>query len=85
MGIEAAKDKETLKAFGGDLSLGEFRRGFLCIDSYTWVTRYYSPRELLRTPPVPKKYLYTLQPVRRVIVLEQEDEDPVVLIKQRCY
>jgi hypothetical protein len=85
VGVEAAKDKETLEAFGGRLTIGQFRRGFLCIESYDWISRYYSPRELLRVPPVAKKYLYTLQPLRRVVVLEEEDEDPVVLIKQRCF
>lgn len=85
VGVKAAGNKETLKAFGGHLTIAQFRRGFLHISSYDWITRYYSPRELIRVPPVQQKYLYTLEPRRRTIILEQEEEDPVVLIKQRCF
>jgi hypothetical protein len=35
---------------------------------------------------VRREYLYTLKPLRRVKVLDiEEDEDPVVLIKRRVY
>lgn len=40
----------------------------------------------MKEPPIDPRYLYTLAPLRRVKVLEsEEDEDPIVLIKQRVY
>ena len=85
MGVRPAADKTALKAFGGNLTVAQFRRGFLRIDKYEWIARFYNPRELMRVPPVNKKYLYTLEPVRKTVVLDDDDEDPVVLIKQRCF
>jgi hypothetical protein len=85
MGVKAARDKTSLKAFGGDLTIAQFRRGFLCIDTYDWILAYYSPRDPFKQPLVQSKYLYTLEPVRKTLVVDEEDEDPVVLIKQRVY
>ena len=86
-GVVPAPPKEGLQAFGGNQTISEFRKGFLTIDSYEWVSRYYNPRELTRDPPIRKGYLYTLKPLRRVRVLDadEEEEDPVVLIKRRVY
>jgi hypothetical protein len=81
-----APDKESLQAFGGSSTIDEFRRGALTIDNYAWITRFYSPEELTPPTPVKREYLYTLKPLRRVKVLDcEEDEDPVVLIKRRVY
>lgn len=85
MGIQAARNKETIQAFGGELTISQFRRGFLTIDNYDWVTRYYSPRAPISKPPVASQYLYTLQPIRKTKTLDDEEEDPVILIKQRCF
>lgn len=58
----------------------------MTIDSYSWVTRYYSPVEKCAVPLVKREYLYTLKPLRRTKLLDsEEDEDPVVLIKRRVY
>lgn len=84
-GVLPAPPKETLQAFGGSATIDQFRRGSLTIDSYEWVTRYYSPSELTRDPAVKREYLYTLKPIRRARIIEDEDEDPVVLIKRRVY
>jgi hypothetical protein len=86
-GVLQAYNKETLQAFGGSTTIDQFRRGFLTIESYEWITRFYEPRELLRDPPVKKEYLYTLKPLRRMKFLEaeEEDEDPVVLIQRRVF
>lgn len=83
-GVVPAPPKEELQNFGGAKSITEFRKGFLTIDSYDWITRFYNPRELC-SEKVPSKYLYTLQPMRRVKLLDDEEEDPVVLIKRRVY
>lgn len=85
MGVQAAQPKETLDVFGGHTTIANFRRGFLFIDNYEWVSRYHDPRVRIRDPPSSTKYLYTLEPIRKTRILEEEDEDPVVLIKQRCY
>lgn len=86
-GVLPAPPKETLQAFGGHLSIHQFRREFLTINSYQWVTRVYRPREPSRVPQaVDKRYFYTLQPVRKTIVLDDDDEsDPVVFIKRRVF
>lgn len=84
-GVVPAPDKEELLAFGGTKSIHEFRAGALTIDSYDWITRFYSPRELCPEKGVKPQYLYTMQPMRRVKLLEDEVEDPVVLIKRRVY
>jgi hypothetical protein len=58
----------------------------LTIDSYAWVEKYYSSAERCAEGSVRREYLYTLKPLRRVKVLDiEEDEDPVVLIKRRVY
>lgn len=59
----------------------------MTIEHYDWVTRYYSTRELTKDAPVKRAYLYTLKPLKRVKILdpEEEEEDPVVLIKRRVY
>lgn len=83
-GVVPAPDKESLQAFGGPLSIREFRKRALTIESYDWVSRFYSPREQVPEGRVP--YLYTLQPVRRVKLVDVEcDEDPVVFIKRRVF
>lgn len=86
-GVVPAGPKESLRAFGGDKTIENFRRGALTIDDYAWVTRYYSPRELTKDARVRGSYLYTLEPLKRVKVLDvdEEGEDPVVLIKRRVY
>ena len=86
-GVVPAAPKETLRAFGGHHQIGQFRRGFLTIDSYHWVTRAYRPRELNHVPPnADKRYFYTLQPLRKTVVLDPDDEDdPVVFIKRRVF
>lgn len=84
-GVVPAPPKEELQDFGGTKSIKEFRRGALTIDSYDWITRYYSPRELCDNKGIKPQYLYTLQPLRRVKLLDEQDEDPVVLIKRRVY
>lgn len=85
-GILPAPPKNTLQDFGGNLTIAEFRRGSLVISDYDWVTRFYSPAELTTDTGIKREYLYTLKPMRRVKVLDiEEDEDPVVLIKRRVY
>lgn len=85
-GVLQAPHKETLQAFGGGATIAQFRRGALTIDSYAWVERYYSSMDRCREAPVKREYLYTLKPLRRVKVIDiEEDEDPVVLIKRRVY
>jgi hypothetical protein len=87
-GVLPAQDKETLEAFGGHLSISQFRRQSLTIDSYEWITRIYRPRELMRGErDIDPKYLYTMQPIRKVKLLDcdNEDEDPIVMIKRRVY
>jgi len=85
-GVEAAPPKETLQAFGGVTSIDTFRLRNLTIDSYSWVTRFYSPRDLKHPPPKAKqKYFYTLEPIRKTIVLHEEEEDPIVLIQKRVF
>lgn len=82
-GILPAPPKTALQAFGGSTTIAEFRRGNLVIEKYEWVQRFYSPRELTGAKC---GYLYTLKPLRRVRVVDaEEDEDPVVLIKRRVY
>jgi hypothetical protein len=85
--VVSSPPKEELKAFGGTKDISEFRRGFLTIESYEWVQLFYSPRELVREDErIPRQYLYTLAPLRRTKLLEQEDEDdPVIYIKRRVY
>jgi hypothetical protein len=84
--VVPAPPKEELQAFGGRSTIAEFRRGALTIDRYEWVTDFYNPRELMDETRIKKEYLYTLQPLRRVRVIDcEEDEDPVVLIKRRVY
>lgn len=84
-GIIPAPSKETLKAFGGKATITEFRDGCLTIDSYDWITRSYKPRAKIKETLVKPQYLYTLQPLRRVQLLEEQEEDPIVLIQRRCY
>lgn len=85
-GVLQADDKETLEAFGGSTTIAEFRRDFLTIDSYEWVTRSYSPGERSPLVPMDRSYLFTLKPLRRVKVIDsEEDEDPIVLIKRRVF
>lgn len=87
-GVLPAQDKETLEAFGGHLSITQFRRKSLTIDSYEWITRIYRPRELMKeVSHVDPKYLYTMQPIRKVKLLDcdNEDDDPIVMIKRRVY
>jgi hypothetical protein len=38
-GIEIAKHKQSLQAFGGAKTIEEFRKGFLCISDYDWVEK----------------------------------------------
>lgn len=85
MGIQAAQPKETLDVFGGHSTITQFRRGFLFIDNYEWVTRLYDPCVPMQEPLTCKKYIHTFEPVRKTRILEEEDEDPIVLIKQRVY
>jgi hypothetical protein len=50
------------------------------------VEKYYSSAERCAEGSVRREYLYTLKPLRRVKVIDiEEDEDPVVLIKRRVY
>ncbi len=85
-GLEAAPPKETLHAFGGDQSIKAFRSRALTIESYEWVTRFYSARELVPvTTKINPKYLYTMEPFRKCITLREEESDPIVLIKKRVF
>lgn len=86
-GVVPAPPKETLQDYGGHQSVAEFRRGFLTIDSYTWLERFFDPgRPALVPRGVDRSYLFTTKPLRRVKVLDvEEDEDPIVLIKRRVY
>ena len=85
-GVPTAPPKETLQAFGGHTSIDDFRSHNLTIESYSWVTRFYSPRDLTRTPRnTDRKYFYTLQPIRKTIVLADVEDDPIVLIKRRVF
>lgn len=86
-GILAAAPRETLEAFGGKMSIEHFRRNFLTIERYEWIQRLYIPTQEVRETGIPKKYLYTLQPRRGIVVLEnsEEEDDPVALIKRRAW
>lgn len=84
-GITPAGPKEDLQAFGGTRSIQAYRRGFLTIDSYDWISRFYNPRELA-DDNVPRHWLYTLDPIETrgmKVIPTEEDEDPIVLIKRR--
>jgi hypothetical protein len=53
----------------------------MVIESYGWI-----PGELHPDPLLKREYLYTMKPLRRTKTLEiEEEEDPVVLIKRRCF
>lgn len=69
------------------MTIADFRSGSLTIDSYSWVTRCYNPRELSTiSPMLNPRYLYTMEPIRRTITLhDEEDDDPIVLIKRRVF
>lgn len=85
-GVVPAAAKEEIAAFGGPSGITEFRNGFMTIDSYDWITRFYTARERVREGLVKPQYLYTLQPLRRVQLLnDAEDDDPIVLIKRRVF
>lgn len=45
----------------------------------------YDPCVPMQEPLTCKKYIHTFEPVRKTRILEEEDEDPIVLIKQRVY
>jgi hypothetical protein len=80
-GVVPAPPKETLQAFGGPTSIAEFRRGAMVIESYAWI-----PGELHPDPLLKREYLYTMKPLRRTKTIEvEDDEDPIVLIKRRCF
>ena len=82
-GLLAARPKETLQAFGGHLTIQQYRQDFSTIESYAWITRFYSPGDPIKTPPINPRYLYTLDPIRKTIVYQEEDDDPVVFIQSR--
>lgn len=54
----------------------------MTIESYDWVK---NPRDLASEGKIKPQYLYTMLPLRRVKLLEEEEEDPVVLIKRRVF
>jgi hypothetical protein len=57
----------------------------MTITDYSRIQRLWNPRVLCDGRRLEPKYLYTMQPLRRVSLLDTEDEDPIVLIKRRVW
>ena len=57
----------------------------MTIEKYEWVERVWKPRVLCSGLKINPRYLYTFEPRRRVQLLEEEEVDPVVLIKRRVW
>lgn len=57
----------------------------MTIPDYSRIERLWRPRVLCSGMRIDPRYLYTLEPRRRVQLLELEDEDPIVLIKRRVW
>jgi hypothetical protein len=57
----------------------------MIIEKYEYVQQLWKPRELLNARRVDPQYVYTLKPLRRVRLLQEEEEDPVALIQRRVW
>lgn len=57
----------------------------MTICSYERIERIWRPRVLCSGTQIDPRYLYTLEPRRRVQLLETEEEDPVVFVKRRVW
>ena len=84
-GITPAAPKETLQAFGGTTTITQFRRGAMIIEKYEYIERLWRPRELLSERGIDPQFLYTFKPLRRVQLLDCDEEDPVGLIQRRVW
>lgn len=57
----------------------------MTIDKYEYIQKLWEPRKLMTMARVDPQYIYTLKPLRRVQVMEDEEEDCVALIQRRCW
>jgi hypothetical protein len=73
--IPPAPPKEDLVAFGGGQTLDSFRRGFLLIDRYEWVERYFD----IYRPCI----MQGIESRKETIQIESDDMDIIALVKQR--
>ena len=74
-GLCPAPPKENLVSFGGNQSLDSFRRGFLLIERYEWIERYFD----IYKPCIMKN----IKDKRGMIQIESDDMDIIELIRQR--